>query len=479
APLFGHGIDSFTSIFPLYQKVELDDMEVLHPESSWLEWLVELGLVPLAIGGSALAIFLWRHARDSFGRQRGFFIRAAGLGAVADLLCHGLIDVPGHRWATLGFALAALALACPPIEDAEMSEAEREASAGRRRRERRSRRVLALIPLGVAGFWALPFLYDWPAWSPLTLSRLLARTETGQSATMAEIEAALKKFPLSPELHVEAGARLIAVSGRFSREWQEHFRVAVRLTPGSWRLPTMLAQFCGKFAPGYALSYWQMAIERGGLRRGELFSNAVRATATLDGASDAWGSYAETNPDLMLTYAQSLPGDDGRSWYERWWNERGTGAGPFGEIEAQTFYRLAARWGEPEQLSAWMEKHGEMKGRDYRHWAALLHHWGDDKTAWALLSGYLGEPAFPEAFPHLTRDQLEDKFRQSPNNGVTAQALAQVMDHDGDGDGVRRVVLSVARREHAPDWFLRKAGYLLARQGKMPEAVTMLLRNPD
>jgi hypothetical protein len=29
------------------------------------------------------------------------------------LLLHGAIDVPAHRWGTLGLGLAALAIACP------------------------------------------------------------------------------------------------------------------------------------------------------------------------------------------------------------------------------------------------------------------------------------------------------------------------------------------------------------------------------
>jgi hypothetical protein len=179
----------------------------------------------------------------------------------------------------------------------------------------------------------------------------------------------------------------------------------------------------------------------------------------------------------MLTYAQSLAGEDGRTWYSEWWAQRGMGNGPFGPIEAQAFYRLAARWGAPEQLAAWMAKHDDLKSRDFRPWAALLHLWGDDKAAWSLLSAYIGEPAYPPPFEHLTRAQLEDKFQESPANAVTAQALAQAMDQDGDAAGARRVVLSIARREHVPNWFTQKAGYMLARDGKTPEAVVMLLRH--
>ena len=54
--LLGHGVESFTGLFPFYQRLTLDDNVVLHPESSWLQWLCELGLIPVAI----LAVLLGR-----------------------------------------------------------------------------------------------------------------------------------------------------------------------------------------------------------------------------------------------------------------------------------------------------------------------------------------------------------------------------------------------------------------------------------
>ncbi len=472
APLFGHGIEAFQTIFPMYQTVELDEASVLHPESSWLSWLVELGALPVAFAVVVLAIFVWRNGKEAFARGRGFFLRSGGLAAFVTLLSHGAIDVPGHRWATMGYALAALALACPLRIGELLPDQVTDARAVNPRKEWR----LVLVPLVVAGFWALPFLYDWPAWSPMTLSRLLVRSQTSNGAGLDELEKALRYFPLEPALHEEAGYRSIQTSGRFSPQWQEHFRIAVRLSPGSWRLPMMLAQFCTRYASGHAFHYCQIAIERGGGRRGELFGNALQMTSGLSGAAEAWASYAEQNPDLMLAYARTLPGDDGKDWYSRWWKERGETESDITDLEAQAFYQLAVRWGTPEQLSSWIDRHPQWHRRDFRMWAALLHRWGDDKRAWPLLTAFVPDPPFPGAFPHLTREALEAKWKESPANAVTAQAYAQVLDHDGDVENTRKVILSIATRKDAPVWFTQKAGYLLARDGKMPEAVLMLLR---
>src|SRR5207249_11380341 len=72
APLLGHGLNTFTQIFPLYQHIKLENQIVLHPESSWLQWLTELGAISLLLAIAACALFVGTHLRDSFFRNRSF-----------------------------------------------------------------------------------------------------------------------------------------------------------------------------------------------------------------------------------------------------------------------------------------------------------------------------------------------------------------------------------------------------------------------
>jgi O-antigen ligase len=116
APAFGHGAASFGQVFPLYQKIELQDQVVLHPESSWLLWLSELGLIPVLLGLCALGWLALPCLRACFRKRHSFFLHAAAFAAVAVLLGHAVFDVPAHRWATAAFALAALGLACPLVD---------------------------------------------------------------------------------------------------------------------------------------------------------------------------------------------------------------------------------------------------------------------------------------------------------------------------------------------------------------------------
>ncbi len=465
APLFGHGIASFPQVFPMYQHLELEETSVLHPESSWLQWLVELGAIPLVLVVIAALLFVAPHIRDAFTKQRSFYQRAAAFAAAAVLLLHAAFDVPAHRWGTAGFALAALAVACPI-----------HAGGAARHFSRRP----ALMLLAVAAFWALPFLADWPAWSPLSLTRLLARESSGADVRIAELEKSLRFFTLNPWLHHALGLRELAAFGRERpSRWQREFAIASRLVPASWTLPAAQARASRSIAPGLAIGYWQQAIERGGLHRDEIFWLANTETASWPMSAAAWARFAEANPRLLLTYAGFVPPEQARYYYSLWWQQRGLEA-ELDSREVEAFYKNACAWGELSQFDHWMKRRADWEERDHRCWAGLLHRWGDEDRAWTLLSRYIAEPQFPAGNVDAPRLQLETRWRQSPKNVVNAQQFAQALYRAGDKAQSDEVVLAVAAQNAPlpPPWFVHRAAYVYARQGRLGEAVAKLLAGP-
>ncbi len=461
APLLGHGVGAFASIFPLYQKIQLENQIVIHPESSWLQWLTELGALPVLLAVAAGALFLSAHLRESFSRHRSFFLRAGGFAAVAVLLAHALIDVPGHRWGTAGFALATLAIACPLR------------LTGRRVLEPRQ---AALVPLAIALFWMLPFWLDVPRWSPASLIRLISRQAVPPGVPLAELDASLRCFPLNAELHQSAGFRLLRLNGlEAPASWQRHFGLAARLTPGSWYVTSAQAGSVQRLSTVMALPYWQQSVARGGIHRDEILATAWQETGASPAARAAWGRYAEAHPHLLPAFARLLPAPQAGYYFNRWWKQRAQ-APDLSEEEIRDFYTLIGRFGNREQLDAWMAHHAAREGRDFRAWAALLHAWGDDARAWKLLAAHAAEPAFPARIPTVPLPQLETTWRATPQNLVNAQQLAHMRELVGDGAGRDEIVLAVATAEKAPPWFVEKAAHVLARQGRVQEAVALLLR---
>jgi O-antigen ligase len=461
APVFGHGLQSFTQLFPIYQQVDAGSMIVVHPESSWLQWLVELGALPVLGGLVALVIFVIPRVRELFSANRTIFLRAGAFGAAAILIVHSLFDVPGHRWGTAGFALAALAVACAPTE---------------RERFLLPNRRSALVPAVIAAFWLLPILWEIPAWSPTSLNRLLARDYMTPNVTTAELQRAVGYFPLNPTLHQAIGMHeLASLEGARSRDWQKHFRIAMRLAPGAWEAAADQARACINVSPRLALHYWQIAIEGAGHRASEVFGMALNETVRLPGATEAWFQYAESHPSLLLTYAIFAPEKAGRAAFDHWWKQRGAVAGDLSDGEIEGFYNLVARWGDPEQLTLFQQQHPELKARDFKKWAGLLHQWKKDGEAWQLIASQVPEPNFTSIPARSDLDRLQAGWDQDDRQFVNTRDFAAVLTAIGNLDQARDVIVYTARFSGALDWFVRKGAHLLAEQGDFENAVALYL----
>jgi O-antigen ligase len=460
APLLGHGVNSFGQIFPFYQTFDLENGVVLHPESSWRLWLVELGLLPVVLAAIALVLFMADHLREAF-QGRNFFFRAAGFAAALALLGHAIFDVPAHRWGTAGFALAALALACPMRLGKERIFASRKT---------------ALVPVFAAVFWVWPYFFGTPAWSPLTLQQALATHRQGQHVSTEQWHTLVRYFPLSYDLNQVLGMRELVMYGREKPSiWQRHFAIASELLPGSWRLPAAQAHAVAQVSPALSLSYWQQAVERGVAHRGDVFRMAVQETAQISMATASWGRYAEAHPELLLTYAQLFPDEQARPYFELWWKERARHS-DLTDAEIATFYQNASRWATREQFVEWMRHHSGWQIRDHREWARLLLGWGDAEGAWKLLAVSTPEEGFPALPADLQRAVLEAKWNVAPTNFVNAQQLAGMLAKAGEVGPSEEIVLKVGTRDDAPWWFVQKAAYIQARRTRYAEAAALLLR---
>ena len=464
APLFGHGLRTFPQLIGLYQTLRLEEQVILHPESSWLQWLVELGVIPVLLAVAGGVLFFVRQLRTAFHSHRGFFLRAGAFGAVAVLLAHSAIDVPAHRWGTLAFALAALALACPMHIESRLPTGGRRGS---------------ILIAAIAIFWALPFAIDWPAWSPSSVARVTDRASVrGSDTSIAELERASGLLPLDAQLHQLLGARQVQIVGRsHPAAWQRHYGLAAALTPGSWRLIAAQARSIASISPGLSIGYWQQALERCDLHREDVLSLGVRETQRFPSAPLLWGNYVEQHPELLLPYAQALPEDEARYFYALWWEQRAL-TSPLTASELAIFYRNATRWGNRTQFDEWMRIRSNWERRDYRLWAGLLHQWSDARRAFDLLAAHVPEPGFPATAPSTPRDELEMKWRITPKNVVNAQQLAHVRRLEGETVQSDELVLAVAARSYAPPWFTSKAAYILARMGRHGEAIPLILRPP-
>ncbi len=393
SPWFGHGLGGFQGAFPFYQKAWMDNRLVIHPESSWLQFLCEWGALPLLL---ALALAagggLWFLRHVPLWGRRELAIRAGAGAGVLVIAAHAFLDVPAHRWGTAVIALALLAVALRPNNPQNLP---RTGVGG-------AGRLLSLVPLMVWAFWMLPFFSGGPAWSPMALERFLGRLQRVEGLNAAMVDTYLKWFPLDPRLHELAGALKIRAVEQREDGWR-HLRIAQMLMPNSWGIAAQSGILASRIDPDMAAAFWGEAVRRAGPRSYEVMRMAFQFTPATTESVAFWRGYARLNPETLLTLAEILPDEDARPLYEEWLLRRGHSP-KITQHEVDSFYRLVGRLGTMNDFLGWVESHVGRAGKEQRTWAQVLASMGEYKAAWNFLAPLAPEEA-RVVRSHATQDE--------------------------------------------------------------------------
>jgi hypothetical protein len=333
------------------------------------------------------------------------------------------------------------------------------------------------VPLLIGAFWLLPYYGYGPAWSPFATQQLLERLPYAPTlASLDELKGIEHWFPLDANLHQQIGVRELVVARQSGQAWKE-FRVADRLAPAQWTLPTLQGWLSRQISPGMSFHFWSVAVERAGRRAPDIFTAAYHDCIDLQGGEEFWHGYAEGHPEFLLTYAQLTANEEeSKAAYDEWWKARGVSTAGLEKWEITDFYFLVQRWGNAAQLEIWMNRRPELEPNDYRTWATILHDWQLDADAWTILSRRVKEPAFPAAAVGESSEAIEVNWREHPEDPLNAQAYARACWQNGEKAKSEQVILSVATGKSPPAWFIEKAAFLYAARKDYATAVTSLLR---
>ncbi|MFQ3671463.1 MAG: O-antigen ligase family protein [Verrucomicrobiia bacterium] len=217
-PWTGVGLAGFEVIFPKYREVLDAPAPVIHPESDWLWWSAEVGVVWVVVLGLMVVLGLWGERR-----QGDTLLFSAAAGVTAAALTQGAVDVGLHRPGSFLPVLLVLALWAGQLRGGE-----RMAYPG-------PFRVMSLGGGLVAGVWLIAAGAGWipgERWVAQA-ARDAGSERLGREAALARAEAGLRWAPLDPVLNFRAGWLLgtqgeAGVRGRLllerARRWAPHDR---------------------------------------------------------------------------------------------------------------------------------------------------------------------------------------------------------------------------------------------------------------
>ncbi|HAV12539.1 MAG TPA: hypothetical protein DCX06_03430 [Opitutae bacterium] len=124
-PWTGIGLGQFQYIFPHYRSASLNSAAIRHPESDWLWWAAELGVVGLSIILVGLGGLLFRLRGPKEYQSEGChtyevavdqLYRHCALAALVPFFVHSVVDVGAHRLGTVCLAIILYTLALPALK---------------------------------------------------------------------------------------------------------------------------------------------------------------------------------------------------------------------------------------------------------------------------------------------------------------------------------------------------------------------------
>jgi len=415
APWGGLGGGSFAEAFALFGGlVPTEGARVTHPDSSWVMWLVEWGVVGVVVS----LIIIFRFIRkDAGAANRSRLQITAEAGVVAWALA-AIGDVSFHRTALLVVGVPLLAIARPAHEN--------------RAGTIRPAWVLALVVFLCAGVASGRWWDDEPVgpWDMQGNHRLgytaLAR---GDSQTAARHFLAVVTVDSA---NVQAlglyGRTLMPVAPELALEfWKRLFSAANDLAPG------LLDQELSRGGGGAGPVYWMRALEK----RPELW--VAPADADEPAAQRCFDQWRALAPE---TRARS----------------------PWGRTLG-----AMARWGTVADLEGWLAVAPEVSLENLKNGAHMLRSRKRDDLAWTWLSHRLPEPGWESVAEEDAG--LKGRVLANPSDFVAA---ARLVGQTRDPDERLKLLERIAARSDAPAAFLVRLAYVLRENGRRAEALDRL-----
>ncbi|MEM1157072.1 MAG: O-antigen ligase family protein [Verrucomicrobiota bacterium] len=290
APLHGVGIGNFSELFALFRERLIAENRVIHPDSDYVWWLTEIGIIGMALIVWTIVLVLKPYFRGN-GRS-GRRLRSAAMVASGLFLVHALVDVSAHRLGTLLPALLWLRLSWPASksDDFQLPLAGKHALAA----------VILMFGIGI-----------WLVIPQITRISLPNRTyvekvktdwqqefETSPAGMMKRMRFAEVVAPLDWEVHYYLGFGALLYERRPDEAWK-HWTIARQLEPMLSELPYQEGQLWLRSDVARAWFVWREALQRRNENRSGLLRDMLREAQALPELEETLLFMASSMPELQ------------------------------------------------------------------------------------------------------------------------------------------------------------------------------------
>lgn len=462
SPWIGFGLGNFDPLFSLQHDIPITTARIIHPESDWLWWWSEVGLLgvlPLAF----VLVWLLRHGfprpgsrkKSRHHRQDQRLRSVAAIGLLLAAL-HGVFDVPLHG---IGYASVVLLLAASVLP---------------RRRQGSSPGLigttafrlagLALLGLGTGQFLAArgqPVLSDRTAMKgrSATIRRL---TSSGRhQEALQQVDQALSQAPLDWSLHYQRGLLRLQLR-QPSGAALEDFNRARILEPNNANLRLEEGRLWLEHQPSLAIIPWRELLRR--TRDPGYYVQFISLARAHPGLAAPIRLLAET-PPLKAAYAiHGAPQEQWQSALEDLLTMDPELKQIDPELRLQLFHAWQAR-GDRDQFLTEIESHPPWQEQAWSLIAEEYARRSDFEKAWNLQKTHAFSMVSAAAHTDQNISQLERNFLFNPTDTRLGVELYFAQRRLGQLPEARRTLDRLLAQPNTPDFLHQELAALYAEQG--------------
>ncbi len=465
APLHGIGIGNFSEIFALYREKLVTESRVIHPDSDYVWWLSELGIIGLALLGWAIYVclqpFLASHKRS--GRR----LRTAAFIAVVLFLGHALVDVSGHRLGTLIPALLWLRLTWP---------------AANTKFQPLLVSARALVPAGVVmliGLWfLLPSMIPLPLPNSTTVEKAkkewLPQYEKSPEQALRQVRWAAKIAPLDWELHYCLGLGALLHEGQPDEAWKQ-WTLARTLEPSLAEVPYQEGKLWLRSDTrdiGRAWFVWREALKRRNMNRSGLLREMLQQTVD-DQAPELEETLlflASRMPELRHMVLSQLTEKEFDGELKAYLSKISPADAEQREVMRSVLKQWAQRRGDQE-VADFVRMHSEWQFLGWPYQVRELREQQQHQQAYELMKSLFPEPVYPQlTSSEETRHQhLRRVLRGSPDV-VSLYSFLRFDQDELSFEMGKEVVVEALKTPPVPPYIKYVVATYFAKHQAWPEA---------